>query len=425
MALVTAPMGSQAKKPSVGRAVRSERITFENASGEQLAARLELPPWNVGEGIPRAYCIFAHCFTCSKDILAASRISRSLSRAGFAVLRFDFTGLGSSDGDFANTNFSSNVDDLVHAAKFLEENYRAPSLLVGHSLGGAAVLAGTRRIDSVEAVVSIGAPSDPVHVKKHLTSELDAIESRGEADVQLAGRTFRIKKQFLDDIEEQTLGGALGDLEAALLVMHGPLDETVPVAEAQKIYQAARGYRSFVSLGDADHMLSKEEDAEYAAAVIGAWATRYVTFSAEDEQDDVKPLPGDVIVHEIAPPYTNAVHTNQHQLVADEPKAVKGADLGPAPFELLLAGLGACTSMTLRMYADRKGWPLERVSVALHLDRVPAEDDPKTLTEHFERVVTMEGELDADQRARLLEIADRCPVHRALENPKEITTREG
>ncbi|MFT5734749.1 MAG: putative redox protein [Planctomycetota bacterium] len=416
---------SSAKKPSRGKAVRTERITFQNAEGQQLAARLELPPWNVGEGVPRAFCIFAHCFTCSKDIPAASRISRALSRAGFGVLRFDFTGLGSSDGDFANTNFSSNVDDLVRAAGYLEEHHRAPALLVGHSLGGAAVLAATRRLASVEAVVSIGAPSDPGHVKRNFAANLDEIERVGEASVQLAGRTFKIKQQFLEDLDAQNLGGALGDLQAALLVMHSPLDETVPIEEAQKIYQAARGYRSFVSLGDADHLLSKVEDAEYVAAVIGAWATRYVTMQPDGNHDDVIPEVGDVIVEEIAPPYTNGVRTHRHGFTADEPAKIGGADLGPAPFELLLAGLGACTSMTLRMYADRKGWPLERVSVALHLEHVKSEDDPKDVTERFERVVTMDGDLDADQRKRLLEIADRCPVHRTLENPKVIVTREG
>ena len=413
------------RKSSVGKAVRSERIAFKNAAGDELAARLELPPWNVGEGVPRAYCIFAHCFTCSKDILAASHVSRALSRAGFAVLRFDFTGLGNSDGDFANTNFSSNVDDLVHAANFLEENYSAPRLLVGHSLGGAAVLAATRRLKSVEAVATVGAPSDPAHVKKHFAAKLDGIKEEGGADVELGGRTFRIKQQFLDDLEAQNLGGELGELEAALLVMHSPTDDTVPISEAQKIYQAARGYRSFVSLGDANHLLSKPGDAEYVADMIGVWAKRYVTMAPDGHKGDVIPPHGDVIVEEIAPPFTNEVRTNKHQLTADEPKSVKGADLGPAPFELLLAGLGACTSMTLRMYADRKGWALKRVSVALHHERVAADDDPKAITEHFQRVITMDGDLDAEQRTRLLEIADRCPVHLALDNPKVNTTIEG
>jgi putative redox protein len=404
-------------------AARSQKVTFPNAAGETLAARLDLPPLDENGGAPRAYAVLAHCFTCSKDIPAASRVARTLAGRGFGVLRFDFTGLGSSDGDFANTNFSSNVDDLVRAAEFLAEHHGPPQLLVGHSLGGAAVLAAARRVESVEAVVTIGAPSDPGHVAHHFEASLDEIEAKGEADVTLAGRHFRIKKQFLDDIEEQNLGGAIGALDAALLVMHAPLDDTVPISEARKIYEAARGYKSFVSLGDADHLLTKRVDAEYAADLITAWARKYVAMREADEAGDAPPAEKAVRVEEVERPYTNRVRTNRHELLADEPADVGGKDAGPAPFELLLASLGACTSMTVRMYADRKEWPLERLTVDLTHAREKT-DEPGVHLERFTRDIRIEGDLDDEQRARLIEIAERCPVHRALHNPKEIETRE-
>lgn len=404
---------------------RSQKITFQNAEGQDLSARLDLPPLSRGGGEPVAWAVFAHCFTCSKDFPAASRISRGLAERGFGVLRFDFTGLGSSDGDFANTNFSSNVDDLVRAARFLTESHGAPALLVGHSLGGAAVLAAAPRIDGVEAVVTIGAPADPAHVVHNFGASEEVIEREGKAEVNLAGRTFTIKRQFLEDLRERDdAGDGIGDLDAALLVLHGPLDRTVPIDNARRIYAAARGYKSFVTLADADHLLSKREDAEYASDVIAAWASRYVE-TAEPESATPRPAKGDVIVEEIARPFTNRVLTERHEFTADEPSSVGGADEGPAPFELLLASLGACTSMTLRMYADRKQWPLENVRVHLSFSRDQGEGGPKDLTEHFVREIELEGPLSDEQRARLIEIAERCPVHRALENPKKIVeTRE-
>lgn len=401
---------------------RSSKITFENAAGESLSARLDLPPYSVGGGVPRAYAVFAHCFTCSKDFPAASRISRGLAERGFGVLRFDFTGLGSSDGDFANTNFSSNVQDLVRAAEFLGETEGAPTLLVGHSLGGAAVLAAAPKIPGIEAVVTIAAPADPAHVIGNFGASRETIERDGQAEVALGGRAFTIKRQFIEDLESGDHDGGLGSLDAALLVMHGPLDRTVSIENARKIYDAARGYKSFVTLGDADHLLSKKDDADYAADVIAAWAKRYVPSMVE--AGSVRPESGHVTVAEIARPFTNQVTTNRHDFVADEPAKVGGADEGPAPFELLLAGLGACTSMTVRMYADRKKWPLEHVAVELKHERVPQDGNPKDLVEHFYRAVTLEGALDDEQRERLIEIAGRCPVHRALENPKVVHTRE-
>jgi len=402
-------------------------IVFENRHGQRLAARLDLP-----RGEPLAWALFAHCFTCSKDFPAAGRISRRLAASGLAVLRFDFTGLGSSEGDFANTNFSSNVDDLVAAAAHLREHHAAPSLLIGHSLGGAAALVAARRIDEVRAVCTIAAPSEPQHVRGLITDGLDAIEAGGVATVDIAGRPFRIQKQFLDDLDRHNLGEELGALRKALLVFHSPVDATVGIDHARRIYEAARGARSFVSLEDADHLLRDPRDARYVAEVLAAWVSRYLAApSGPAAERGAAPdlAPGEVLVEEAARPYGQRVVAGRHELVADEPASVGGADAGPGPYDYLLAALGACTSMTLRMYADRKGWPLERVSVRLRHDRVHAEDcasceDADGQVDRIDRDLRIEGgELDDAQRARLLEIADRCPVHRTLENQKEIRTR--
>ena len=401
--------------------VISEKLVFENRAGEELAGTLDRPV-----GTPTATALFAHCFTCSKDLPASGRISRELAARGIAVLRFDFTGLGSSDGDFANSNFSSNVDDLVRAADALAERMAAPRLLVGHSLGGAAVLAAARRIESVEAVATIGAPAEPAHVKHLLVNDAQEIEEEGEAEVEIGGRRFRIRRQFLEDLDSQHLGAELGDLDAALLVMHAPLDKIVEISNAERIYRAARGFKSFVSLADADHLLTKAADARYAAEVLAAWAGRYI---ATNERKQPEPLEGHVLVEELERPYTNRVVARQHGMLADEPRSAGAHDAGPTPYEYLLAALGSCTSMTLRMYADHKGWPLEHVSVSLTHSKIHAQDcatceqeDGKV--DRIERVLRITGhELDDDQRARLLEIADRCPVHRTLMGEKEILTR--
>lgn len=401
---------------------RTEKLVFPNDSGQELAGRLELPV-----GRPRAWAVFAHCFTCGKDFPAASRLARGLAGRGIAVLRFDFTGLGSSDGDFANTDFSSNVRDLVAAAKYLGVHHGTPKLLVGHSLGGAAVLAAARQLDEVDAVATINAPSDPGHVRGLLAGSVDEIEERGEAEVDIAGRRFRIRRDFLEDLEEQSLGRALGALRQALLVMHAPLDEVVAIEHAERIYKAARGFRSFVSLAEADHLLSKRRDADYAAEVLAAWVERYLPERSGADEDG--PAEGEVVVREVERPYTNRVRARSHEALADEPRQAGGLDAGMNPYEYLLAGLGACTSMTLRMYAERKGWPLERVAVRLRHSRIHAEDCADCETEQgqvdrIERSLEITGaELDDEQRARLLEIADRCPVHRTLNSETRIETR--
>ncbi len=402
-------------------AVETEKPSFTGAGGETLAARLDLPA-----GEPAAYALFAHCFTCSKDIFAAQRIAAGLAERDIAVLRFDFTGLGHSEGEFANTNFSSNVDDLVRAADVLRATRQAPKLLVGHSLGGAAMLAAAARVPEAVAVATIGAPADPGHVAHLFRDSAPEIEAKGEAVVELAGRSFRIKKQFLDDISGQNLDAAIGGLGKALLVFHAPRDATVGIENAGHIFGAAKHPKSFVSLDDADHLLSRKADAVYVARVLAAWAGRYL--GVEDARPALQAAPGSVVVRETgAGRYAQEIAAGPHALRADEPVEYGGDDTGPGPYDLLLAALGACTSMTVRMFAERKGWPLDRVSVTLSHEKIHAEDcaECETREGRVDRIVrrlALEGDLDGAQRARLFEIADKCPVHRTLTSEVSIVT---
>ncbi len=399
-----------------------EKITFAGHGGDALAARFDLP-----DGPVKAVALFAHCFTCSKDIPAARRIAARLAGLGIAVLRFDFTGLGHSQGEFANTHFSSNVGDLVAAARHLEGLGKAPALLIGHSLGGAAVLAAAADIPSAKAVVTIGAPADPSHVIHNFGCKIDEIRAAGEAQVSLAGRSFTIRRAFLDDVSAARLMPAIAGLKRALLVLHGPRDQTVGIENAGEIFLAAKHPKSFVTLDDADHLLSRAEDAEYAAEVIAAWARRYLDL----KDDPARPgaPEGIVRVSEADPAgfLQDVAVGPKHHLLADEPAAYGGTDAGPGPYQLLSAGLGACTSMTVRMYARRKGWPLEHVAVDISHDKLHARDcadcpDKTAKIDVFQRVIRLDGPLDADQRARLLAIADRCPVHRTLEGTIRIET---
>jgi putative redox protein len=404
----------------------STSVSFPGSAGDELAARLDLP-----EGEPVAFALFAHCFTCSKDIAAASRISRGLVEQGFGVLRFDFTGLGASGGEFANTTFSSNVEDLVRAAAMLRDRYQAPALLVGHSLGGAAVLAAAPSIPEVTAVATIGAPFDPGHIA-HLfpPHTLAELQRSGEADVQLAGRTFRVRRQLLEDANAQNLTRTLARLGRALLVFHSPTDEIVDVDNARRIFEAARHPKSFVSLDGADHLLTRAADANYVATVLAGWASRYLPAPASAATNDAdQPADeGTVTVTDSGPgALTQTIRAGRHRLAADEPLGI-GDDLGPTPYDLLLAALGTCTSMTLRMYADRHDWPLERVTVEVHHDRVHADDcrDPEAhpcVVDHIDRTLTLDGPLSDEQRARLAALADRCPVHRTLTGEIRVATR--
>jgi len=402
------------------------KASFQNKQGEILAGLLETPNEEA-----KAYALFAHCFTCSKDIAAASRITRALAQQGIAVLRFDFTGLGNSDGDFANTNFSSNVDDLIQAANHLEENYAAPVLLIGHSLGGAAVLAAAQSIKSIKAVVTIGAPATGQHVEHLFVHAKDEIMDQDEAVVALAGRQFTIKKQFIEDINSHNDTTHISQLNKALLILHSPIDDTVSIDEAASIYSAAKHPKSFISLDKADHLLSKRADSEYAASVIASWAGRYLDIDTVKEGRSSGTAPivesGHVLITEQNKKFTRRIYFEDHQLIADEPLSVGGSNLGPNPYEYLLASLGACTSMTIRMYANRKNIKLDNVEITLNHDRIHAEDcaecESQTgFVDKIEKTVKLEGELSEQERQRLLEIADKCPVHKTLHNEIVIKT---
>ncbi len=400
----------------------SEKITFQGHSGENLAARFDLP-----EGPHLATAIFAHCFTCSKDIPAARRISQRLAAMGIAVLRFDFTGLGHSEGEFENTHFSSNVADLVLAAAYLSDKGMAPSLLIGHSLGGAAVLKAAPEIPSIKAVATIGAPFDPEHVTHNFGTCISDIQRDGQATVNLGGRPFTIRKQFLDDVSATELAPVIANLKKALLVLHAPTDTYVGIENASQIFMTAKHPKSFITLDDADHLLTRAEDAEYAAEAIAAWSGRYL--------DICQPSPppgapeGIVRVTEADPDgFLQDINAGpHHHALADEPLTYGGTNRGMSPYQLLSAGLGACTSMTIRMYARRKKWDLKVVSVDITHDKVHAQDCEMCETtgakiDQFTRRICLEGELDAEQRQKLLAIADKCPVHRTLEAEVRIVT---
>jgi putative redox protein len=399
----------------------TSRFTFKGHAGHDLAARLDLP-----EGPHLATAIFAHCFTCSKDIHAARRIAARLAGAGIAVLRFDFTGLGHSDGEFENTSFRSNIEDLERAAQALDARDMAPALLIGHSLGDAAVLGAAAGIDSARAVVTIAAPYEPGHVTENFDGALDRIAQEGSAEVMLGGRIVRVGRNFVENVRSESLGAAIGDLKKALLVMHGPRDAEVGIDNASRIFAAAKHPKSFVTLDGADHLVTDPDDAEYAASVIAAWATRYLDLRRPAPPPGIPE--GILRVSEADPDgFLQDVNAgSRHHLLADEPAAYGGTGRGLSPYGFLSAGLGACTSMTIRMYARRKGWPLDHVQVDISHDKVHAQDadaQGAQKVDRFTRVICLRGELSDDQRRRLLEIADKCPVHRTLEQTAEVITR--
>lgn len=400
----------------------SIKIQFPNDDGEMLAARLELP---VNQH-PHSYALFAHCFTCSKNLSAVRHISTALHQSGVAVLRFDFTGLGESEGDFVDTNFSSNVEDLLAAAKYLADNYEAPSLLIGHSLGGAAVLCAATELPEVKAVATIGAPFDPEHVSHLLGNSIDEIETHGVAEVNIGGRPFKVKKQFLEDIRSNKINEKIKNLNKALLIMHSPQDRTVNIDNAARLYSTAMHPKSFISLDGADHLLSNKMDAQYVGDSIACWVKRYLALPAQEKLRRDKTVAarlGDK-------GFTTEIMVRHHSITADEPVSIGGNDFGPSPYELLTSGLGACTAMTLQMYARRKKWDLKEVKVHLAHFKDYASDmadteNSKSKIDHFDLKLELEGDLDEKQRARLLDIANKCPVHRTLHQEVAINVELG
>lgn len=389
----------------------TRKTSFEGGAGADLAGALELP-----RGRPAAYALFAHCFSCSKDIRAAREIAMALRDAGFAVLRFDFTGLGASEGEFSDTNFSTNVDDLVSAADYLRREFEAPALLIGHSLGGAAALVAAARIPEVKAVAVIGAPAEASHAAHQFGDKREEIVREGAAEASLAGRPFTIKKQFLDDIERADVLGAVSKLARPILILHAPLDETVGAGNASRLFMAAKHPKSFVSLAAADHLLSDPADARYAAGIIAAWASRYVGRKAE-AQTPPPAFPGGTRAETIpGRRYAVALSIDGHPFVIDADAGEGGDGLGPNPTRALEGALAACGVITMRMYAERKGWPLEAASIEVRR----AEGADAHAARILEKSVALEGPLDDEQRRRLAEIADRCPVHRILTEGVEI-----
>ncbi len=399
-----------------------QSVTFKNKEGQLLEGRLELPV----DRYPHNYAIFAHCFTCNKNLLAVKNIGKALTSNGFGVLRFDFTGLGESEGNFADTNFSGNVEDLVAAADYLNEKHTAPTLLIGHSLGGAAVIFAATEISSVKAIATVGAPSDPSHVQHLLKSSLEEIQANGKAVVNLSGRDFTIKKQFLEDLKTKSLPDTVKKLRKPILLMHSPQDDTVGIQNAEDIYQAAHHPKSFVSLDGADHLLMNKKDSVYVGEVISGWAKRYLAIEGEEKLPKTK--------HQVVASlgsedgFTTQMKVGNHYMIADEPTDFGGNDFGPSPYELVSAGLSACTVMTLQMYAKRKNWPLENVSVHTTYSKTHALDcenceDTAAKIDTFHREIQLNGSLNQKQRERMLQIADKCPVHKTLHSETQVITK--
>ena len=423
-----------------------QKITFKNDQGIELAGLLETP---ADSSLIRSYALFAHCFTCGKDIAAASRIARALTKFGIAVFRFDFTGLGNSDGDFGNTNFSSNVDDLLAAYRMLDQDFAAPQLVIGHSLGGAAILSAADRMPKVKALSTIGSPATADHVQHLFHCSMEELADKGKAEVSIGLRKFTIKKQLIDDLQQHTDTDHIAHLRRPLMVFHSPVDAIVPVAEAAKIFTAAKHPKSYVSLDDADHLLVNAKDAEFVAQTLASWADRYIDELpiASERVSSTKPgaaalavsdtvaeavkslKSGEVLVTERDQKFLRGLFTSDHQLLSDEPTSYGGSNLGPSPYDLLLMALGSCTSMTIRMYANRKKLALEDIKIRLNHERIHSDDcaDCDGLSGKIERItreIELKGDLTEAQRQRLIEIADRCPVHLSLENDLVVRTKE-
>jgi uncharacterized OsmC-like protein/esterase/lipase len=401
--------------------MESHKLYFKNRKGIQLSARLDLP----ADQKPHNFAIFAHCFTCNKNFHAVRNVSRALSNSGFGVLQFDFTGLGASKGDFAESTFSGNVEDLLAAAQFLTAQYQSPSLIIGHSLGGAAAILAAAQLESIQAVATIGSPSNPQHVQHLFQNSIEEINQSGQALVSIGGRPFTIKKEFLEDLSAMTLPKVVKNMRKAILILHSPQDTTVGIDNANELYLAAHHPKSFISLDGADHLLNREADSLYAGEVIASWAKRYLP---DEEKPSLSSLHQVVALLQKEDTFTTSIKAGRHSLTADEPKKVGGNNFGPSPYELLASGLAACTAMTIRMYANHKQWPLEDVEVHVSYKKDHAEDsqhqeDKGAKIDIFEREIKLSGDLDRSQQERMLAIANKCPVHKTLHSEVLVRSR--
>jgi putative redox protein len=402
--------------------MKSTKLKIENKNGLALQAHLELP----ANQKPNYYAIFAHCFTCSSTLSAVKNISRALTSHGFGVLRFDFTGLGKSEGEFADSHFSANVADLIAVSDYMQLHYKAPSLLVGHSLGGAAVITAGAELENIKAIATIGAPSSVDHVTHLFSHGINEVKEKGEAQVHIGGRPFTINKDFIENFDKTDLPAIVKNLRKPILVMHSPTDTIVGIKNAEEIYHNAHHPKSFITLDGADHLLSNSKDSVYAGNMIGTWAQRYFE-TVENEMLETK---GEQLVGHLnllEDNFTTTIQTKNHNLIADEPASIGGDDFGPSPYDYLSAGLAACTVMTLKMYAQRKKWDLQEVFVYItyskkHSDDLMIEVDTPTRFDHLQKKLKFIGNLDDKQKQRLKEIASKCPVHKTLQSEVLIDT---
>ncbi|KAA5828028.1 OsmC family protein [Algibacter amylolyticus] len=400
----------------------SLKLSIQNKKGHKLQAFLELP----ANQKPQHYAIFAHCFTCSSTLSAVRNISRSLTSHGFGVLRFDFTGLGRSEGEFAESHFSANVDDLLAVNAYLKTNYQAPSLLVGHSLGGAAVIVAASKLDNIKAVATVGAPATASHVTHLFSHDIDEVKEKGEVEVNIGGRPFKINEAFVNDFSKIDLPEITKNLRKPILIMHAPFDSIVGIDNAHKLYHDAHHPKSFVSLDGADHLLSDSKDSRYVGNIIGTWVQRYFV----QEDNSMLDTKGEQLVAHlnlVEDNFTTSIQTKKHSFIADEPEHVGGDDFGPSPYDFLSAGLAACTVMTLKMYAQRKKWDLQEVYVYItyskkHSDDLMLDLDKPKQIDHLQKRLKFVGNLDEKQKARLKEIAAKCPVHKTLTSETVIET---
>jgi putative redox protein len=401
--------------------MKKEKVTFPGSQGGELSGHLNLP----ADQKAHTYVVFAHCFTCNKNFNAVKNIALGLTQYGFAVLSFDFTGLGASEGDFSDTNFSSNLEDLLAACDFLSQNYKAPELLVGHSLGGAAVLLAAGKIKSVKAVATIGAPSHPDHVLHLIKDKIEDVKEKGVAEVNIGGRPFKIKSQFIDDLKKDNESKGLENLRKAVMILHSPQDKIVDISNAKDIYLKAHHPKSFVSLDGADHLLQNAKDSIYAGQIIAVWADRYLENTEDSElETDAQTV---AAIGGEEDQLTTQIVTEGHHIIADEPEDIGGNNYGPTPYGLLTSSLAACTAITLRMYANHKKWPVEEVLVHVNheqrhdKDVKAGKDDAKI--SFFDREIEIKGDLTKDQIEKMISIANRCPVHQTLESEIKVETK--